>query len=103
MNMDYEGLGKRIRTIRRQRGLTQKDAAIKVGISTAFFGLIERGQRKASIETLVSISNVLNASMDELLLDSLSLKKESESENYEIISSNFKIMSDAFKKIQEYM
>ena len=101
--MDYEGLGKRIRTIRRQRGLTQKDAAMKVGISTAFFGLIERGQRKASIETLVSISNVLNASMDDLLFDSLNVKKDSETESYEIISANIKIVSDAVKKIQEYM
>ncbi|MGI5898871.1 MAG: helix-turn-helix domain-containing protein [Christensenellales bacterium] len=101
--MDYESLGRKIRNVRKQRGLTQKESAEMIGISTAFFGLIERGQRKASIETLVSICNVLNVSMDELLEDSLRLNRDQNAANYELLSENIKLLSDTVKKIQEYI
>ncbi len=101
--MDYGSLGRKIRLVRKQRGLTQREAAEKIGISTAFFGLIERGQRKASIETLVSVCNVLNVSMDELLADSLRLDRDQDAANYELLTENIKLLSDTVKKMQEYI
>jgi transcriptional regulator with XRE-family HTH domain len=101
--MDYDSLGRKIRHVRKQRGFTQREAAEKIGISTAFFGLIERGQRKASIETLVSICNALNVSMDELLADSLRLDRDQNAANYELLSKNIKLLSDTVKKIEGYI
>lgn len=69
--MDYEGLGRRIRTQRKLKGMTQKMLAEKAGISLPFYGHIERGTRKASLETLVSIANALNTTSDMLLQDSI--------------------------------
>lgn len=69
--MDYVSLGQRIRAERKSRRLTQEALAEAVGISLSFLGHIERGSRKASVETLVGISNALGVSMDSLLQDSL--------------------------------
>lgn len=69
--MDYEGLGRRVRRARKAAGLTQYELAEKLGISTSFLGHIERGSRKASLETIIRIANELSISLDNLLADSL--------------------------------
>lgn len=66
---DYVSLGARIRKIRKQIHMTQDQLAEACDLSTAHIGHIERGTRAASIETLITISNVLNISTDYLLLD----------------------------------
>lgn len=69
--MDYEKLGKKVRIKRKSKGLTQEQLAEQSGISLSFLGHIERGSRKASLETLVSIANALGVSPDYLLQDSI--------------------------------
>ena len=51
--------------------LTSPDLAEKLGISTSFLGHIERGTRKASLDTLVKMANELGVSLDSLAADSL--------------------------------
>lgn len=62
-------LGARIRTLREERELTQKQLADRVGITAAHISLIERGERTASLGTLVCIAEVLDVSLSELFLD----------------------------------
>ena len=69
--MDYIDLGSRIRKQRKQLGWTQEEMADRVNVCTSFIGHIERGTRKASLETLVSIANATNLSLDYLLAGSL--------------------------------
>jgi len=69
--MDYVALGKRVRAQRKLSRLTQDQLSEAAGISLSFLGHIERGTRKASIETLVAIANALKISTDLLLQDSL--------------------------------
>ena len=69
--MNYQDLGARIRDIRRHQGFTQEQLAEKTGISASFLGHIERGTRVASLETLVSLCNVLHVSPEYLLSASL--------------------------------
>ncbi|MGI6184359.1 MAG: helix-turn-helix domain-containing protein [Candidatus Fimadaptatus sp.] len=78
--MDYEGLGMRVRRARKLAGLTQSELAEKLGISTSFLGHIERGSRKASMDTIVKISNELTVSLDSLLADSLTARSAKEGE-----------------------
>lgn len=66
---DYAALGERIRKVRKQKHLTQEQLAEVCGLSTAHIGHIERGTRALSIESLITISEVLNVSTDYLLLD----------------------------------
>ena len=65
--MDYVAMGSRIRSYRKQRGMTQAALAKSVGISTSFIGHIERGTRIASLETLVRLSEVLDVSIDTIV------------------------------------
>lgn len=65
-------MGKRIRIRRKELHKTQEILSEEIGISTSFLGHIERGSRKASIETLVKLANALHCSLDQFLVDSLS-------------------------------
>lgn len=69
--MDYVDLGRRVRKQRQALSYTQENLAERVNVSTSFIGHVERGTRKASLETLVSIANALNVSLDYLLAGSL--------------------------------
>jgi len=69
--MDYQDLGKRIRKHRTAQGLTQEGLAERIEVSTSFVGHLERGTRKASLETIVAISNALHLSLDYLFGASL--------------------------------
>lgn len=70
--MDYEKLGLRVRQQREMNGLTQSQLARKVGITGSFIGHIERGEKKASVDTVVALCNALEISPTLLLQDSLS-------------------------------
>jgi transcriptional regulator with XRE-family HTH domain len=67
--MDYVALGEKIREERKRQNLTQAELAEQVNVTTAFIGQIERGERKLSIDTLVSVALAFNMSLDYLLRD----------------------------------
>ncbi len=69
--MDYQDMGRRIRDLRKARGITQEQMAMSLGISASFMGHIERGTRTASLETLVILCRVLQVSPAYLLEASL--------------------------------
>ncbi len=72
--MNYIALGRQIRKQRQLSSFTQERLAEKSGISASFLGHIERGSRKASLETLINIANALGVGTDKLLIDSLQLR-----------------------------
>lgn len=71
MIMNYVELGRRVRQQRSLCGMTQEELAEKTGISCSFVGHIERGEKKFSIGTLVSLCNAMGVSPNYLLQDSL--------------------------------
>ena len=62
-------VGQRIRTIRKQRGLSLEALALKCDMNAAFLGHIERGLRCPALYTLERISNGLEINIVELFLD----------------------------------
>ena len=70
--MDYAKLGTRVRQQRVLSRLTQEQLAERTGVSSSFIGHIERGEKKASLETLVALCNALEITPSVLLRDSLS-------------------------------
>jgi len=66
---DYVSLGERVRKARKQKRLTQEQLAEACNLSTAHIGHIERGTRALSIESLITLSEVLDVSTDYLLMD----------------------------------
>ena len=65
--MDYRAIGNRIRQRRKELLRTQESLANQIEISYSYMGLIERGDRKLSVETLHKISKALDTSMDYLV------------------------------------
>ena len=70
-SIDYTIIGEKIKKARIAAGMSQEKLADSCGISLSFLGHIERGTRKMSVETLVSICSNLNLSCDYLLMDEL--------------------------------
>ena len=65
--IDYAEIGKRIRMVRKAQNLTQEAASEKCDITAAYYGNIERGDKKMSVETLAKVSKGLQISVDYLL------------------------------------
>lgn len=65
--LDYAEMGSRIREIRKAKGWSQEKLAKKCGISLNFMGHIERGTRKMSMNTFVSLCIELETDADALL------------------------------------
>jgi transcriptional regulator with XRE-family HTH domain len=68
--IDYTALVERIRAERKRQGLTQEKLAELANISESFEGHIERGDRVLSIETLISLANALNISVEYVMFGS---------------------------------
>ena len=68
LEIDYKYLGSNVRKKRVHLNMTQEGLANQIGISTSFVGHIERGTRKASMETLARLSVALDESIDSLLI-----------------------------------
>lgn len=60
-------LGAALLAARERSGLTQAEVATRVGIASAVYGRIERGQMLPSVPTLCRLCMTLGASSDELL------------------------------------
>ena len=67
LSMDYKSIGEQIRKHRKGLKLSQEEVGEMVEVSTSFIGHIERGTRKASLETVVKISRALHVSIDTLI------------------------------------
>ena len=67
--MDQKAIGKRIKSAREEKGLTQEQLAEQVNLSPMHISVIERGNKLPRLETLINIANVLDVSADILLQD----------------------------------
>ena len=98
--MPYEELGKRIRQQRILAQMTQEKLAERAGISLSFLGHIERGTRKASLDTLVKLCNALKVSPRVLLQDSL--EDDLLEDNVEISEPQKRLLREISNRIIEY-
>lgn len=60
-------LGNRLKQLREEKGLLQKDIAKILNISTSAYGFYEQGKRDPDTETLTTLSNLFDVSVDYLL------------------------------------
>lgn len=71
MELDYVLLGKRLRAIRKKKGLTQEQVAERAEISAQHYSGIETGSAKVSLPALVRLCNALETTPNEILMDSV--------------------------------
>lgn len=65
---DIKESGKRIKELRKAEGLSQEDLADKMGVERSFISLLETGQRGCSIDVAIRLSEILNSSLDYIVL-----------------------------------
>lgn len=75
MAIDYADIGRRIKSKRIQKGLTQETLSELVGIGPSHMSHIESGTTVPSFEVFISILNALECSADELLCREINTAK----------------------------
>lgn len=68
--MNSYDIGQRIKTVRKSQGLTQEKLAELVNVSPHYIYEIEKGLKKMSLETFISVVNTLNISTDYIIYGS---------------------------------
>ena len=76
MDINYKKIGKRIKTLRESKNMTQDKLAEKIELTNNYISNIECASSIPSIDTLVKICNVFETTPDYILLDSVYASKE---------------------------
>ena len=71
MSVDYSDLGIRIKRRREELKMSQAELASRAELSTQHISNVENARSKIGLDKLVTISNVLECSVDELLCGSM--------------------------------
>jgi len=58
--------GKRVREVRRKRGLSQEALALESGLDRSYVGQVERGERNLSLKNIQKLAKALGASVAEI-------------------------------------
>jgi len=93
-------MGARVRQLRELNDWTQGELAVRVGVSGSFIGHIERGEKKASVDTVVALCNALEVSPSVLLQDSLSDAVMQSQLSFE--AQNQDLMKDIMSVLREH-
>ncbi|MEW5817412.1 MAG: XRE family transcriptional regulator [Spirochaetota bacterium] len=67
--------GDKLRTVRERRGMTLKETALKAGLSESLISQIERNRVSPSIDTLISLADILKIDLEYLFKDFKQNKK----------------------------
>lgn len=78
--LNYVEIGRKIRSLRKEKGLSQEQLAEKIWISTTHMSHIETGTTKLSLPVLVDIANVLEVGTDDIISTQI-LEKKQDTEN----------------------
>lgn len=69
MHIDYAAIGARIRQNRQRRSMSQERLAELADVESSYISSIEHGHKKPSLETLINVSNAMNLTVNDLLVD----------------------------------
>jgi len=67
MSVNFNQIGRRVKEIRRVKGMSQAELAEQIDMSVPYISLIETATKKASLSTLILIANALGVTVDALL------------------------------------
>ena len=67
MKSESEKLGKNLKRIRTEKGISQGDIARSLGVSRGFVSKIENGKTNPTLATIARLANAIGISSDELL------------------------------------
>lgn len=88
MNIDYKQIGNRIKQERMKLNISQMSLADKADLSVPYISYIETGKKKISLRALLAISVALNTTPDALLIDILTVNKDTSGNQVEKLFSD---------------
>jgi transcriptional regulator with XRE-family HTH domain len=62
-----ENIALNVRTLRKQRRLTQKEVSKRMGVHMSLYSRLEQGSTRISIETLIKVSRLFGVSINKLI------------------------------------
>lgn len=65
--IDFSLIGRRIREVRMQKGMSQADLAEAAGCNDSYISNIERGGKQISLTALVAVADAIEVTVDVLL------------------------------------
>lgn len=68
VSLIHKKFGKRIKQLRKKKGLSQEDLAFKIGVDRSYMGFVERGERNPTLDKIAKIAKALKVSLSELFL-----------------------------------
>ena len=80
-NLDYKIIAQKIKSARKSANITQAELAEKIGVSTNAVAKLETNLMKASLKTLINITNVLNLDINQLIVDENIMRKDESSKD----------------------
>ena len=68
MEVNKRLLGKQIREIRQQKGISQEELAYLADVTPQYISIVENGAKLVSLTVLINIAEGLGVSVDEILI-----------------------------------
>jgi transcriptional regulator with XRE-family HTH domain len=87
--MDKEKFGQRLKTVRKEKGMTQIELAELASIGNKYISNIERGKVSISMDTFMKLVNALQVSPNYLLKDSVSFSYSMEDEEQHLVFQEY--------------
>ena len=85
-------ISEKIKQLRKDKGLQQKQVAIDVGLDQSNYNKIENGRREPSLEVLQKLSAILDVSLDDLVNPEDSKKPSAVTIEDKTISEKIRLM-----------
>lgn len=95
MYINQKEIGQRIRSLRKEKRLSQEELANKLNVNTDHLGRLETGNRGMSIDLLAEISKYFVVSTDYILFG----QKQNSDEIKEVISSMISRLKEIERKL----
>lgn len=94
-------VGTRIRTLRKDRALTQADLASRIGIQQSDLCRMENGEYKVSLETLFKILSIFEMNVAEFFHEEVS--SSTKDRDYEFLRQYQKLSPRSQEEAQEFV
>ncbi|MFC4596860.1 helix-turn-helix domain-containing protein [Cohnella hongkongensis] len=101
-------VGDNIRTLRKERGLSQEQLALKAGMNTSYIGQVERGEKSATIDSLDKIAKALDIELEQLFRFDVNVSERKtmtvlEKINYELGGRTEKEQEEVYQFIKQLL
>ncbi|WP_168122782.1 helix-turn-helix transcriptional regulator [Paenibacillus sp. HB172176] len=82
MNSIGQQIGENIRIIRKTKGLSQEQLALRAEINASYMGQVERGEKNPTIEVLGKIASALQTPLEKLVNVPAALAPDQDDDRY---------------------